>query len=211
MARKLFGALVLAFCVMLLTMVLASADTPTPGDQPRGKPATPPGLQKTPEPEKNKEKEKGPHAVFGVVTSKGVSEFKVTTKKGDAVIVKVTSNTRFQIPTKKEAGFSDLNVGDSVAVNGTPTPTGLEAKKVGIVPGKPSVQHRVGVVTAFSANSVTIKDVRGNEATFQLTKDVEIRNPKGDGVKVGDRVTVVSQRDPSTSVFTARAIVVHPN
>lgn len=213
--RKLVMAFGLAICLMAIMLLVVSADTPTPGEQPRGKPATPPGLEKkTPpvEKEKDDDKVKGRHAVFGAVTIKRATDFVVTTKQGETAIVSVTKNTRFHIPTQKDAGFNDLNIGDSVAINGTPTKDGLEAKKVGIVPGKPSIQHRVGVVQEYkSGESITIKDVRGETGVFQMTEETEIRNPKGEGVKVGDRITVVSRRDPSTNKFTARAIVVHSN
>ncbi len=150
------------------------------------------------------------HGLFGTVKSKATGSFVVTTKQGD-VGVTVTDKTRFQIPTKRDASFADLLVGARVAVNGTPTDGGLTAKKVSIAPGKPSVQHRVGEVTAYTAKaSITIKTKQGETATFALTAQTVIRNDQGAGVKKGDTVTVVSRRDPSTDVFTASAIVVHP-
>ena len=212
MLRKLIAALALSMTLIALTMVIVSADPPKPGKKPEGKPTLVPGLEKTPLAEKEQGKDKGRHGVFGTVTAKGVKDFTVTTKQGDVILILVTANTRFQIPTKKDATFSELQVNDSVAVNGTPTSSGLEAKKVGIVPRKPSIQHRVGIVKAYAeGTSIMIEDTKGETATFQLTKDTEIRSPKDAGIKIGDRVTVVSRREPSTSVFTARAIVVHPN
>ncbi|MBI5031259.1 MAG: hypothetical protein HZB51_12085 [Chloroflexi bacterium] len=215
MPRKFLSALMLSFSLIALSLMVVSADPPKPGDKSQPQVTkTPPGLGKNPSADKSKDKDKdkdkGPHGAFGTVTTKGAQSFIITTKQGEAVTVLVMANTRFHIPTKKDASFSDLNVNDSVAVNGTPTSNGLEAKKVGIVPGKPSIQHRVGIVKSYTAGtSITIEDIKGGAATFQLTKETEIRSPQNAGVKIGDRVTIVSRRDPSPNVFTARAIVVH--
>ena len=214
MLKKFLAALGLSFSLIALSLMVVSADPPKPGEKPQPQlTKTPPGLEKNPPvgkpDDKGNDKEKGPHGAFGTVTAKSAQSFTIITKQAESITILVTANTRFQIPTKKDASFDDLNVRDSVAVNGTPTANGLAAKKVGIVPGKPSIQHRVGIVKTYSAeSSITIADVKGETATFQLTQDTEIRSPKNAGVKVGDRVTIVSRRDPSTNVFTARAIVV---
>lgn len=150
------------------------------------------------------------HGIFGTITSISAGSFTVQTKEGD-VVVTVTADTRFHIPTKRNATFADLAKGDRVAVNGTPTSSGITAKQVAVAPGKPTIRHRVGKVTAYTlGTSITIQDAQGGSETFVVNAQTIIRNPKGGGVAIGDRVTIVSRRDPSTDTFTASAIVVHP-
>lgn len=196
---------ILFFALALGSVQNAFADPPTPEHTPPGKLVTP-GPRGTPAEGKA---EKG-HGLFGTVTKKSAASFNITTKQGDETVI-VSSNTKFHIPTKKNATYADLGVGDQVAVNGTPTASGLEAKQVAVAPGKPTTQHRVGTVSNYNAgSSITIQDAQGKSETFALTSQTEIQNPKGSGVTVGDKVTIVSRRDPSTDVFTASAIVVHP-
>lgn len=213
--RVKFGSLALAVLVLMVSVSVAFADRPTPGFTPPGKGGAPPGQEeKTPEALENKESKESKggqrHGVFGSVASKGSNSFTVTTKQGP-VTVTVTASTKFHIPRNKKATLADLAVGDRVAVNGTPSAGGLVAKQVMVAPGRPTVQHRVGEVTAYTAgSSITIKTVQGDSETFALTASTTIKNPKGSGVAVGDRVTVVSRRDPSTDTATASGIVVHP-
>lgn len=202
MNRKIFSALMSVAWLLVSLSVVVSADPPDPPKTPPGKPNSPPGLQK--------DKDSNRHGVFGTVKSKASSTFTVTTKQGD-VIVAITNQTRFHIPRKKDATFADVQVGDRVAANGTPTETGLTAKKVSVAPGKPTTQHRVGIVKEYLAGKkIVIEDVKGGTAAFTLTAQTEIRNPKASGVEVGDRVTIVSRSDPSSEEFTATAIIVHP-
>ncbi len=197
----------LAIVLMIVTVNLTLADKPTPGILPPGRSEVHP----TPNAAVQAEKRGQRHGIFGTITSTGVDTFTVSTKQGDVVVVTVSANTKIHIPTKRNATFADLSVGDHVAVSGTPTASGLAARQIAVAPGKPTIQHRVGKVTAYTAgNSITLQDAQGGSESFTLTAQTMIRNPKGTGVAVGDRVTVVSRRDPSTDLFTASAIVVHP-
>jgi len=191
-----------------IAYAVASAEPPTPrAEPPHGKPTDVPGLN----PESEAEKGLKRHGVFGTITTIVTPTFTVSTKQGD-VVVTTTGTTRFHVPTRKNASIADLAVGDRVAVNGTPGTGGLVAKQVAVAPGKPTVQHRVGIVESYTANSsITIKDVQGGTDEFTLTSDTVIRGPNGNNVvNQGDRVTVVSRRDPSANTFMASAIVVHP-
>jgi cytochrome c biogenesis protein CcdA len=208
MKKQLFAGGLLVFLFVALAAV-AYADPPTPhGEPPHGKPTQVLGLN----PDLNPGNSLKRHGIFGTIKSLATPDFVVTTRQGD---VTVTTNdaTRYHIQTKRNGGLSDLAVGDRVAVNGTPTSGGLLAKQVAVAPGKPTIQHRVGIVTAYTAgSSITIKDVQGGTETFTLTSDTVIRGPNGTTtVKVGDRVTIVSRRDPDSNTFTATAIVVHPS
>lgn len=210
MYRRSMLVLATVALVALFTVSSVLAAPPAPGA--RGPKVTPPvagavGPKATPQtPGANR------HAYFGVVKSVATGSFVLDTKQGETVTVLVTAQTRFHIPTLKNAKLPDLAEGDRAAVNGTPGPDGLTAKNVAVAPGKPTVQHRVGIVSAYTPDvSITIKDVKGGEETFALTADTVIRGPKGvTSVAVGDRVTVVARRQPATDVFTATAIVVHP-
>lgn len=197
----------LAIVFVLLGFQSVWADKPNPG-------ATPPGLERKGESpavnDTQQNQSKGRHAIFGTVTGKSGSTFTVSTKQG-AVVVTVTPSTRIHLPGKRNATLADIAIGDRVAVNGTPTKDGLTAKQVAVAPGKPTVQHRVGKVTAYTAgSSITIETVQGKSETFAVNGQTVIRNPKGSGVAVGDRVTIVARREPATDTFTARGIVVHP-
>jgi len=196
----------LAIVFMIASVNLALADKPTPG-------ATPPGRSEVhPTPKAALPAEKGSqrHGIFGTISSKSGDTFTVSTKQGD-VVVAVSAATKFHIPTKRNATFADLAVGDRVAVSGTPTASGLTAKQVAVAPGKPTIRHRVGTVTAYTpGTSITIQAAQGGSETFALTGQTTIRNPKGSGVAVGDQVTIVSRRDPGSDTSTASAIVVHP-
>lgn len=195
--RKIISSMAIAALFVIAGSSIALADYPKPSETrsaPQSAPPTP--------------KHNNRHGIFGTVTKIKSPTFTVQTKQGD-VIVTVTSSTKFHLPRKANASFTDLAVGDRVAVNGTPSVSGLTAKRVAIVPGKPTIRHRVGTVTAYTADvSITIQDVQGGTETFVVTKQTIIK-PKGTGVALGDRVTIVSRRDPSTDAFTATGIVVH--
>ena len=197
----------LAIVFALASLSTAFADRPTPGAVHPERSITPPAQHGTPPAERGDNR----HGISGTVTAKADGSFTVSTKQGNEVVI-VTADTKFRFPTKHNGTFADLAVGDRVAVNGTPSASGLVAKQVAVAPGKPTIQHRVGTVTAYTAgSSITIQDVRGGSETFTLTAQTTIRNPKRSGVAVGDKVTVVSRRDPSSDTFTATAIVVHPS
>lgn len=210
-----------------ILLILAStstvwADTPTPETTAHGKSGkTPLGLvSKTPEAneiseadeksEKSQKSDKGQqHGAFGTVVSKTGDSLTIETKIGELVIG-ITQQTKFKIPHKKQATIADVAVGDRVAANGSPVTGGLTAKQVHVAPGKLTIRHRVGKVVSYSAgSSITIQAEDGTKEEFVLAADAKIRDPKGDGVTVGDRVTVISRRDPSSDIAIATGIVVH--
>jgi Domain of unknown function (DUF5666) len=210
MKRQLFAGGLLVFLFVALAAV-AYADPPTPhGQPPHGKPTDVPGLNPALNPGNTLKR----HGIFGTIKSLACPDLGVTTRQGDVTVI-TDSTTRFHIPTKRNGSCSDLAVEDRVAVNGTPTTDGLLAKQIAVAPGKPTIQHRVGIVTAYTAGlSITIKDVRGGTETFNLTSNTVIRGPNGTtNVAIDNRVTIVSRRDPdsTTPLPTATAIVVHPS
>lgn len=212
---KKLVSVAIAVLFALSLFQIAWADRPTPDPTPTLRSGRiPPGLRRgdpstmlgAPAEQRGRRR-----ALFGTVASLGADSFTLSTKQGTETI-SVSASTKFHIPGKRNATFADLAVGDRVAVNGTPTASGLDAKQVAVAPGRPTIQHRVGTVTAYAAgSSITIQTVRGESETFALTAQTVIRNPKGTGVVLGDRVTVVSRREPASDTFTATGIVVHPN
>ncbi len=82
-----------------------------------------------------------------------------------------------------------------------------------VVPGKPEIIHRVGIVTEYEAGvQITILAVDGNSYTFALTADTKILPwHREDLLKVGARVTIISRRDVTGGELTAQGIVIHPN
>ena len=182
--RKVSLALIAVSIFVAISVLVVAADPPTPGANGRGKSTLAPGHQKTPSAEKGKQL----HNVFGIVTAKGTDSFTVTTKQGATVVVGVLKSTRFHIPTRKNATFADLEIQARIAASGTPTESGLDAKKVSIAPSKPSVQHRVGTVEEYKpSQSLTIKTVQGDLERFALTNETEIRGKTT--LVPGDRVT----------------------
>ena len=216
MKKQLLG-LGLVLVLLFAAAAAVYAEPPTPhGDPPRGKPTEVPGLNPEPDsgkgvnPDAGSAKGLNRHGIFGTIKSISSPTFTVTTQQGD-VVVTTTAATKYRIPTMKNATFASLATGDRVSVNGTPSGGGLIAKQVGVTPGKPTIEHRVGIVKTYTPKvSITITDVQGGEDTFALTADTVIRGPNATNVAIGDRVTVVSRRDPDSKTFTATAIVVHP-
>ncbi len=226
---KRLASIAFALLLLLACYSVVWADKPTPTATPPGESGkVPPGLaKKTMSPQSNdqnksdedksddedKENDKGRHGVFGTVTLIGSNNFTVRGQgpQDSSWVIAVSANTRFHMPGKKTASLSDLAVGDRVAVNGTPTSDGLAAKQIAITPRKPTIEHRVGEVKAYAAgSSITIQVAQGGSETFALNNQTAIRNTKGSEWGVGDKVTVVARRDPTTNVLTATGIVVHP-
>jgi hypothetical protein len=205
MFAKISFSVVVLLMLFGMTLGIATADKPTPATTPSAK-NTPPGQEKKQTGAQNGKR----HSVFGTVTGKSTNSFTITTKWGDMTI-SLNDKTRFRIPKSAQATFADLDVGDRVSVNGTPTGDGINAKQIAIAPDKPAVQHRVGIVTEYVPQTkITIRDVKGATITFRLTAQTQIENPKTSGVVVGNRVTVIGKPDSGTNELTATAIVVHP-
>lgn len=199
MHSKALARLAIVVLACLLALPVAYAEQPTPpgkGDKPT--PAAV-GARR--------------HGYFGTVQTASDDSFLLATKADDDLLVLVTDKTRFHIPGLKSATLADLEPGDRAAVSGTPSPSGFTAKNVAVAPGKPIIQHHVGIVSAYiEGSSVTIKDKRAAEFTFTLTADTVVKGQGETGeIAVGSRVTVVARRIPSEGSYTATAIVVHPS
>ena len=127
---------------------------------------------------------------------------------GTSVTVGLTTDTRIHIP-----GGGQLQAGQNAMVlarrDGS---NNLVASGVQVIPGKPALAHRVGIVTAYTPGaSLTIQAHDGNSYTFGLTADTKILPADMVGqLAVGSLVTVIAPRDPSGGTLMAAGIVVHP-
>ncbi len=184
--------------------------TGTPDSRhPGGKPPVTPGAQATAQ-------AAFPHGQPTIIrgTLTAVSSTSITLNPDDgsaAQTIGLTSDTHINVPGPKSQGDT-LLVGMHVIVMAFPDQNNaLVARAVLVIPGQPVRVHRVGTVTAYTAgSSITIKATDGNVYTFALTANTQIL-PANSTIQTGALVTIVAPRDPSTLVWTATAIVVHPS
>ena len=126
----------------------------------------------------------------------------------------INNKTKVKIPTVKHPTIEQIKLNFEVVVQVKADKTGaLIAQKIMVVPGKPTIFHRVGIVTEYIAGtSITIKDKDGNTTTFLLTANTKISPKKlADTLAPGDKVTIISRRDPAGGPLTAQGIVIHPD
>jgi predicted 3-demethylubiquinone-9 3-methyltransferase (glyoxalase superfamily) len=148
----------------------------------------------------------------GTVTGKSASSLTLKLKVGSSVTFVIDDKTQIKIPTVKHATVDQINPGVQANVQAVSNSTGaLVALKVQVVPGKPILFRRVGVVTAYTAgSSITIQDKAGNTTTFLLTPDTKI-TPRhlANSLAPGVTVTIISRRDPAGGALAAQGIVIH--
>lgn len=148
----------------------------------------------------------------GTVSAMDANGLTLTLSDGSSITIGLTSETRIMIPGPKTQTGGSL-VGMNVVVlafadeNGNPV-----ARMVLAIPGQPSLVHRVGTVTAYTAgSSITIMASDGNEYTFALTSATKILPAERAGeLAVSSRVTIIAPRDPGANGWTASGIVVQP-
>ena len=137
----------------------------------------------------------------------------LTLKDGSTLAVVFDVETLFKIPTLGGTGTAaDLLPGMQVSVQAKMVDTSLVARKVMVVPGKPARLHRVGEVTAYTADeSISILAKDGQTYTFKLAENVKILPAeRADLLVVGAWVTIISPRDVTQVEPVALGIVVHP-
>ncbi len=128
---------------------------------------------------------------FGTVTAISSTSITLDAKQGPVTLT-IDANTQFWNPPKKDATASDVKVGDRVGVLAERAGSTMLAKRVMVIPPKPTFEQVTGVVTKISGNDVTI--------TYDTTKTVVAQAPPGILAKVqlGDAVTAVIIRTPGT-------------
>ena len=196
----IIGLLFSSFAVL----AAPSADKPTPNSHAEKTPGANPGA---------KVEKKGKVQNFkGTISGKEASSLTLTLKDGSVVTLVINNDTRIKIPTMKIATVDGINLESQVVVQARADDTGaLVAQKIQVIPGKPTKIHRVGVVTQYAAgSSITIKDKDGSTTTFTLTADIKILPKQSAGsLAAGDKVTIISRRDPTGGDPAAQGIVIH--
>jgi hypothetical protein len=148
--------------------------------------------------------------IRGEVTLKGRD------KGGDWVEVSeekiyVEEGTRYGVPTLGNGGgLDDIEVGMKVVVQAYEEDGKLYARHILVIPGRLQFRHHTGEVTEYiEGESITIESRNGETYTFVIEDELKIL-PKAASLEVGDWVTVISRRDPTTEELTATGVVVHP-
>jgi hypothetical protein len=154
---------------------------------------------------------KAKYAAFeGTIKSMTSASFVVSTKKSGDVTINVNPETKYKVPTVKNATLANFKAGNRVAVLATEVAAGKLAVHVNLIPGKPVSVQRVGTVAAYEASkSITLKDKKGSLSVFVVTSDTKIQLKRGaTEVKIGEQAHVLARRDPASDQFTAKAILV---
>jgi len=150
----------------------------------------------------------------GTISSMNAASLTLTLEDGSFVTFGLTADTRIKIPTLgRSAIVADLYPGAKASVHALQDEVGaLTALMVLVIPGKPTLAHRVGVVTDYQPGvSLTIQAKDGNLYTFLLTGETKILPAdRADQLVVGARVTIIAPRDVARGTLTASGIVIHP-
>ncbi len=224
------GLVVLVIFSLAATSVLAappasSSDGPTakPTQGPHGKPTGAPsgeeGLTKrdaqaTQRAERAAEHERRHHRVHfrGTVTAVDAGFISLDTDQGGMTFT-INGETRINLPTSRDAGAADINVGSQAAVLAIQEEDDtFTALSIQVVPGKPIHIHHVGVVTEYVEGvSITIEATDGDLITFLIGEDFKILpEERADTLAAGQRVTIIARRDPTGGELTAQGVVIHP-
>jgi hypothetical protein len=149
-----------------------------------------------------------PHKARGQVSAISEHGFRVTNLQGEIETVLVTDNTRFRLPGRNNLTIADLKLGDKVMVLGRISADKVfTARLVNIEPRRPRVHQAAGTVTASSAISLTIKNLRGQDVTF-IINDKTRTVPKDAMINVGDKVAVVGAQAWGEQDIVAKVITV---
>ncbi len=163
--------------------------------------------------------QKGAVQVYkGTIESLAAPTFSITLVDGSLMEFTADDQTQVKVPTMKDATLDSLAVGEQVIVQTrTSADDVVTVVKILLVPGKPPVVHRVGMVTDYSPasgdsdGSITIQDQADDTFTFTVTVDTKILPTGTTEVNPGDLVTIIAPRNPATPTaqLTANGIVVH--
>ena len=166
-------------------------------------------------PEQANHNKHGKHLNFmGEIATVDATSLTITLKDGSSATFILAADTIIKIPKLGHSATSaDLLPGMKVNVNTLQDEAGvLTARKVQVIPGKPTPVKRVGTVTDYQPLvSITILAKDGKTYTFLVTPKTKILPPGlADLLIVGARVTIIAPRDVSGGTLTAAGIVVHP-
>ena len=207
MKRRMVLISLIVMIVLLFSSIAVMAappsDKPAPGSQSGNSPDDKPG---------NKGEKNGKVKNFkGTITGIDGSGLTLTLKDGSVIALVINENTNIKIPTLKNATIEGINLESQAVVQARGDDTGaLVAKKIQVIPGKPTKIHRVGVVTEYTpGTSITIQGKDGS-SSFTLGTDTKILPKKIAGsLAVGDKVTIISRRNPAGGDLAAQGVVIH--
>jgi hypothetical protein len=149
----------------------------------------------------------------GIISVVNASSLTLTLGDSSSLVFSLNAATRIKIPTLgNSATTADMASGMHVNLNATDNAGVLTARIVLVVPGKPTLTHRVGTVTVYQPGiSITIQAQDGNTYTFLLTAGTKILPVERAGqLAAGVRVTIIAPRDVAGGTLTAMGIVVQP-
>ncbi len=170
-----------------------------------------------------------PPAAVGTVKSVGDNTFTLTTSSGSTVTVDVGSSTKYVDPSVSSPTFSNVTVGEHVAVIGTESSNTVTATSVLIGappaggmgggafgaagPGGPPAA--VGTVKSVGDNTFTLTTASGSTVTVDVgssTKyvDPSVSSPTLSNVTVGEHVAVIGTESSDTVTATAVLIGAPP-
>lgn len=207
---KLVVAVMIAAAMLLITSQVLAAPQSIEAKKTPGVVATQKAEENSAKLEKQENESKENYK--GVITAIDESSLTISLKDETEVTFMLTEETVYKLPKAKDDNFSYLIPGMKVLVKALRAEDdSLTAKKVILVPGKPTFVHHVGVVTDYQPEvSITIEAKDGLLYTFLLTADTKIL-PKDhmEELGIGMLVTIIAPRDVTSLDWTATGIVIH--
>ena len=147
----------------------------------------------------------------GTITFIDATSIEIKQKGDTLVTISLSAETVVKIPTKHDATLTDLKAGMKVTIKALRVDDVLTAKKIILIPGKPTKVYKVGVVTDYQPGiSITIQAKNTSLYTFLVTAETKILPAdQADKLVVGAVVTIIAPRDVTSLDRTAKAIVIH--
>ena len=138
--------------------------------------------------------------LFGTVSAKAQDSFTLDPAQGNSVTLKVTADTKYQVPGKAAVSFADISVGARVAVLAQVSGSSGTALSVMSLPSEPQKEHRTLTVIDISGKTVTAEDAQGNKITVTLNQE-----PSAD--LKGQIVTFIGEKSAQSNQFKANVEV----
>ncbi|MBI4333498.1 MAG: hypothetical protein HY673_19720 [Chloroflexi bacterium] len=108
---------------------------------------------------------------FGAVKDVSTGSLTLDTQQG-AVVVTVGADTQIWNPPNRDAKLADIKAGNRVAILAERVGGALVAKRILVIPPKPTHQQVQGVVIAISGNQITISDNAGKAINAELAPGI---------------------------------------
>lgn len=212
--RKLALLVVAVTLLAITTQAMAGPAAIAPAKQTPGVRATERADRLSTQQARAQSKGHGPHSIFrGVISSADATSLAVTLDNGSTAAFALTADSKIRFPGSKGATGTDLLPGQRVIVFASDDGSGgWIANSLAVIPGKPTKEHHVGVVTEYTAGvSITILAHDGQSNTYLISPDTKILpKDRADELAVCSLVTVIFPRNKTGADTIAAGIVVHP-